>query len=114
MKLNELFAGKLARSGAASEAARSGMEPRRICHHAGVPEINWLLTYMRETRRVVFGVLNALILGKTALGASYIAPLIDSIGMVHIYLSTVSYHMGQGNNPQLAFENRPFRRSWKG
>ena len=42
-----LYAGQSARSGAASEAARSGMEPHRICHLAGVRDINWLLTYMR-------------------------------------------------------------------
>ncbi len=44
-----LFAGQSARSGAASEAARSGMEPHRICHLAGVRDINWLLTYMRAS-----------------------------------------------------------------
>jgi hypothetical protein len=42
---------------------------------------------------------NALILGKTTFGASYIMPHIDSYGVGHIYLSTVRYHMGQVNNP---------------
>ncbi len=35
-----LYAGQSARSGAASEAASSGMEPHRICHLAGVRDIN--------------------------------------------------------------------------
>ncbi len=44
-----LYAGQSARSGAASEAARSDLEPHRICHLAGVRDINWPLTYMRAS-----------------------------------------------------------------
>ena len=44
-----LYAGQSARSGAASEAARNDLEPHRICHLAGVRDINWLLTYMRAS-----------------------------------------------------------------
>jgi hypothetical protein len=46
LKANLLYAGQSAQSGAASEAARSGMVSDRTRHLAGVRDINWLLTFM--------------------------------------------------------------------
>ena len=45
----DLYAGKSARAGGASEAARAGLPPHVISHLAGVRDINWLLGYNRAT-----------------------------------------------------------------
>jgi hypothetical protein len=41
------FAGQSARAGAATTAARAGMQPYELCRLAGVTSINWALAYMR-------------------------------------------------------------------
>jgi len=44
---SETFSGQLARSGAATTAARAGVPPHELCRLAGVSSINWCLAYMR-------------------------------------------------------------------
>ncbi len=89
-----LYAGRLARSGAASEAARSSMEPHRIRHlrwrarHHLAPHLHAGKHGRQDARCVVLGVYNVLILEIKIFVASYIMPQIDSIGLVQIYLST--------------------------
>jgi len=41
------FAGQSARAGAATTAARAGMQPYELCRLAGVTSISWCLAYMR-------------------------------------------------------------------
>ena len=41
------FAGQSARAGAATTAARAGMQPYELCRLAGVTSINWALAYIR-------------------------------------------------------------------
>ena len=41
------FAGQSARAGAATTAARAGIQPSELCRLAGVSSISWCLAYMR-------------------------------------------------------------------
>jgi len=43
----ERFAGQSARAGAATTAARAGLQPSELCRLAGVTSISWCLAYMR-------------------------------------------------------------------
>ena len=46
-ELSRRFAGQSARAGAATTAARAGMQPFELCRLAGVKSISWGLAYMR-------------------------------------------------------------------